>query len=834
MSGIVNDFAYAARKLWSAPGFALTAVLTLALGIGSSAAIFTLLDQVTLRLLPVKNPERLVQLRWNGPWNGSNNGFAVWSYPWYEDLREQTGEVFSDLFGSYVLDAAVGAEGSAENYETALVTDNYFSSLGVGAALGRVLGLGDDDRAGPRSVAVLSHRYWRDRFGESPDVLGETILLNKHPFEIVGVAQPGFRGIDLAKAPGVFIPSRAKDLIATGFHRNVYLTRHRRGRWLQVFGRLRDGLSIEKAAAAFQPVMQAGIEYDLQQPELSGMGELGRTRYREAITELLPAARGVRNVSGSYDDPLWMLSAMVGLLLLIACGNVANLLMARASGRAKEVAIRFALGAGRWRVVRQLLAECALISAAAATLGLLISAWGADVILRFAPEGPLTANLATSPDARILAFAIGLAALTTFLFGLAPALRATGLRPAPTLKDQAGSVAGGNDLWRRGLAGAQIVFSLLLLIAAGLFQSSLAQLKDQDAGINTSQTLAFLVEPLQSGYSAEGTRDLVRRLEAELNARPEIAATGADLVRVLSGVNWSNTMRVEGYEPTPGESMSVYFHAVTPGYFSTLEIPILQGRAFTGADRADAPPVALVNQAFVERFFPDGNALGRHTNLTMGDAPRLEIVGVVPDLHYQDLREDIPVQVFVPFDQSPFDVGAHFYVRSGHDPAALAPVVRSVVAEMDPALPVADIRTMTAEVDSTLTAERLLAFLASAFGIAATLLAAVGLYGLLSYSVSRRRREIGLRMALGANRGNVARMVLSEVAWLFGAGAALAIPAALLLARTVESQLYGVAPHDPRAILTATAVLAAAAALAGALPALRAARTEPMAALRME
>ena len=831
---ILRDFAYAVRKLRRAPGFAITAVLTLALGIGSSAAIFTLLDQVTLRLLPVKNPERLVLLRWNGNWNGSNTGYAAWSYPWYEDLAEQTGEIFDDLFGSFVMDAAIGAEGESEQAQAALVTGNYFSALGVGAARGRVIEPDDDDRSGARRVAVLSHDYWRDRFGQEEDAIGQTILLNQEPFEIVGVAQPGFRGVELTARPAVFVPSRMKDVISTGFHRNVYLTKHRRGRWINVFGRLKEGMTLQGAEAALQPIMQAGIEYDLAQPELAGMGDFGRDRYRKARIEVLPGARGRRNVSEGFDDPLWLLSAMVGLLLLIACVNVANLLMARASGRAKEVAIRLAMGAERWKIVRQLLSESALIAATATAFGLLIAAWGADLILRFAPEGALAANLSTEPDARVLVFAILLTIVTTFVFGLAPALRATNLRPGATLKDQASSVAGGNDGWRRAMAGAQIFFSLLLLIGAGLFQSSLSRLQNLDTGINTKQTLVFDIDPLLAGYSHERVRAFMEQLDKELTARPEIEAAGHAVVRVLNGGSWTNTIRVIGYEAAQGENMNIHFNAISPGYLAALEIPLLEGRRFTDADAAAAPPVGYVNQAFAERFFPGESAVGRQFRFTMDGAPEIEIVGVLPDLRYQDLREDIPAQIFVPFAQSPFATGASVYVRTDRRPEDLAPVVRAVAAEMDRALPIANLRPMTKQVDSTLIAERLLAFLASAFGIAATLLASVGLYGLLAYSVSRRRREIGLRMALGAQRSDVAGMVLREVGLLFGIGAAAAIPVALASAQFLESQLYGVAPRDPLTILAATVVLAFAAFVAGALPAWRAARTEPMTALRFE
>jgi predicted permease len=835
MTDLVRDIAYAARKLRLAPAFTITAVLTLALGIGASAAIFTLLDQISLRLLPVKDPERLVVLRWNGPWNGSNTGYAAWSYPWYEDLRDQTGETFEELFGSFGMGMAVSYEGQAEQTEVTLVTGNYFRALGLGAARGRVLGPEDDQRSGANAVAVLSYDYWRDRFGSAPDVIGKTILVNQQRLEIVGITQFGFRGLEFHTRSGVFIPSRLKDPVSTGFHKEIYQLERRRGRWLNVYGRLRDGVSIEQASAALEPVMKAGIEYDLGQPELAGMNDYGREQYRKSKIDVLPGGQGRRNVRAGLDGPLSWLMAMVGLLLLIACGNVANLLLAGAAARTKEVAVRFALGGSRWRVVRQLLAESAMIAVAAGALGLVLANWAAGFIVQFAPGGPGAVNLSTSPDLRIVGFAILISAFTAFAFGLMPALRATNVQLAPTLKDQAGAIAGGNDASRRILAGSQVFFSLLLLIAAGLFQRSLTRLHELDTGINSEQTLVFSLDPLQAGYSKEGLRAFIARLEEQLETRPEISAAGVSMVRVLSDEDWSNTVSVEGYQSAPDENMNPYFNGVSPKYFATLEIPLLEGRAFTEADVDGAPLVGIVNESFAKRFFGDDSAIGRRFGFGGSkDAGDIQIVGVIPDVYYTDLREKIPQQVFVPFAQSPWTTGANIYVRTDRLPEDLAPVVRVVSREMDANLPIVALRTVTEEIAGTLTTERLLAYLATAFGIAATLLAAVGLYGLLAYSVSRRRRELGLRMALGAQRGDVAWLILKEVVWLFAIGAGLAIPSALLLGRMLESQLFGVTPRDPLTMIVATALLAITAACAGALPALRAARTQPMSALRFE
>ncbi len=524
---------------------------------------------------------------------------------------------------------------------------------------------------------------------------------------------------------------------------------------------------------------------------------------------------------------------MVALLLLIACGNVANLLMARAAGRTKEIAVRFAIGATRARVVRQLLAECALISAAAAALGLLAAGWAADLILRFAPDGAESFNFTTGPDWRIVAFAAVAAAGTTFLFGLLPALRTTQLHLALALKDQAGSIAGGNDGWRRALASSQIFFSLLLLIGAALFTRSLMELRNIDPGFETEHTLVFAIDPMQGGYDDDATRLWLARLEEELEARPEVVSAGFSTMRMLDDDTWSNSVKVEGYESAPEEDMNPNYNAVSPGYFRTLEIPLLEGRTFTEADANGAAPVGIVNESFVEHFFPGESPLGRHFSFYMGPE-EFEIVGVVPDTRYEGVKEDIPEQVFVPFAQAPWPTGAHVYVRTDRRPEIAVPVARAVSRELDASLPVVDLRLMEDQKNTTLGTERMLAFLATAFGILATLLAAVGLYGLLAYSVARRRREIGLRIALGAQRGDVSWLVLKEVVLLFAIGTGAAIPAALVLGRWTESQLYGVRSNDPVSMAGAVAILSVVALAAGYLPARRAARIQPMEALRLE
>ncbi len=835
MRAIAQDLRYALRSVGKAPGFAAVAVLTLAVGIGAATSMFTLLDQVVLRPLPVKEPRELVQLSWEGSWCCSNTGSAAWTYPLYEDLRERSGDVFEDLFARYDQSASFGYAGETVRVNIELVTGNYFSVLGVGSALGRTITPDDDVHADGHPVAVLSHNFWQERFGGREDVLGETIQVNNRDLEIIGVAERGFQGLEFQTAANIFIPSKMKGAMSTGWQ-EIYDLENRANRWIHVFGRLRDDVPMESAEAALAPLFAQLVEEELNLPwRLEHMSEYNREQFRKATLEVLPGYQGPRNVRENLKTPLWLMLGMSGLLLAIACANVANLLIARGAARQREIAVRLALGVGRWRLLRQLLAESLLIAGMAAGVGLLLAQWTTRFLLGMLPNGAEGVQIRAEMDLRILGFAVALVTLTAVLFGLAPGLQALRVQVAETLKSQGGAIAGGGFGVRKALVAGQVFLSLVLLAGAGLFVHTLLNLQNVDPGFDVDRTLVFSMEPLQSGYTLERQRSFLEELRSQLRALPEVEEAGVSLVRVLSGNEWDNSVDVIGYEATEGEDRGVHFNAVSPGYMAALGIPILEGRDFDSRDAGEVVSVAIVNESFAKYFFKEESAIGHRFHIGSREAnPGMEIVGVIPDVRYEGVRTDITRQMFVPYDQTKSASEANVFVRTGADAAQVASSVRRIVHELDPAIPIYDLRTMEGQLAESLSTERLIAFLAGAFGIAATALSAIGLYGVLAYTVTRRTKEIGLRLALGAEPGSVRRLIAGEGLKLFAIAAAFGLPAAFAMARLAESQLYEIEPYDPFTLVAATALLGAIAWLAGYGPARRAARTEPMKALRFE
>jgi predicted permease len=516
---------------------------------------------------------------------------------------------------------------------------------------------------------------------------------------------------------------------------------------------------------------------------------------------------------------------------LIGCANVANLMLARAAGRRKEVAVRLALGAGRGQIVKQLMTESLLLAAAGGALAIVLAIWTTSFIVGIIPDPAVASQISTRPDYRILAFAAAVTLLTALLFGLTPALQSFRVGVVSTLKDQAGAIAGGHAALRKSLVSAQVFLSLVLLVGAGLFWNTLRNLRDADPGFETETNLVFAVEPPTSGYDLPQSRAFLDSLRARLAALPGVRDAGFSLVRLLSGNEWDHSVDVAGYEEKPGENVNVHFNAISPGFFSTLDVPIHDGREFRESDVKGAPPVLIVNQGFVRYFFGDEPAIGRMVGFW---DEQWQIVGVIPDIRYEEMRDEIPRQVFAPYAQVDATLEANVLVRAAADPMQLAGMVRQAVRELDANIPIYDMRTMDVQLESTLTLESAIATFGMAFGVVAALLSGIGLYGVLAFSMERRTREIGLRMALGASRTDIAGLAMREVTRLFAAGALLALPASYALGRLVEAQLHGVAPHDPVNMLVATAGLAAIAAAAGFVPARRAAKTEPMRALRFE
>jgi predicted permease len=836
MGNFVQDLRYAARTFRKSPVFTLVAVLSLAFGIGANTAIFTLVDQVLLRLLPVKDPQQLVLLWGRGPHYGSNNGRYRLSYPMYTDFRDHN-QVFSGMFCRWDTEMGVSSDGKTERVDGELVSGTYFEVLGVGAALGRVFNSDDDKAPSGAPYAVLSYRYWLSRYAASPDVIGKKILVNGYPLTIVGVSQAGFDGTDPGTAPQVRVPIMMKaemDSIGASFNYNF---KSRRGRWVNVFGRMKPGVTREQAKAALQPYFHQMLEMEVQEQAFAHAAPETRQQFLTMWIDLLPASKGDSELRRQFSSALLVLTAIVGLVLLIACANVANLLIARATARQKEIAVRLALGASRWRIVSQLLIESLTLSVAGGLAGLLLAVWMDKTLLGFLPTGNSPLTISTAPDWRILSFNLAVSLVTGIIFGLVPALQSTRPRLAETLKDQVGSIAGGTSVGlRKALVAAQVTLSLLLLIGAGLFIRSLRNLKNLDPGFHTNNLIEFAIGPERNGYAPERSLDFYRQLRDNLDAIPGVQSSALAVMPVLGGGEWDESMAIEGFAHKPTETPDPHMQFITPDFFKTMHIPILAGRDFRMTDGRDAPKVCIVNEKFAHRYFKDGNALGRH--IGMGGEPGtkldIEIIGVAGDTKYESMRDEIPVEVYRPSHQMPFVLNMMAYVRTARQPEQTFLRIRQVVNQLDSNLPVSDMKTLEKQQEESLITERLVATLSTGFGILATLLAAIGLYGVMAYIVAQRTREIGLRMALGAASTDVIWLVIKDVLLLAGIGIAIGLPAAYALTRFAKSQLYGIEPNDALTIVLATAGIALVTILSGYIPARRATLVDPMRALRWE
>ena len=836
MGNLVQDLRYAIRTFRKSPVFVLVALLSLAFGIGANTAIFTLVDQVLLRLLPVKDPQELVLLWGRGPHYGSNNGRHKLSYPMYEDFRDHN-QVFSGMFCSWETAMSVSSDGRTERVDGELVSGTYFPVLGVGAALGRMFTPDDDKTPGGAPYAVISYRYWRSRFAGSPDVIGKKLIVNGYPLTIVGVSQAGFDGTDPGKSPQVRVPVMMKaemDSFGTTFDYNF---KSRRGRWVNVFGRLKPGVTAERAKSALQPFFHQMLEMEVREKDFARAAPETRQRFLTMWIDVLPASKGDSDLRRQFSSALLVLTAIVGLVLLIACANVANLLIARATARQKEIAVRLALGASRSRIVSQLLIESLTLAIAGGVAGLALAVWMDRALLGFLPTGDTPLTIATTPDWRIMSFNLVISLLTGIVFGLVPALQSTRPQLAGTLKDQVGSIAGGTSVGlRKALVAAQVTLSLLLLIGAGLFIRSLKNLKDLDPGFHTRNLLEFAIDPTRNGYKQERSLDFYRQLREQINAIPGVESSALAVIPILTGDEWDNSIAIEGFSHKPTETPDPHMQFISPDYFKTMNIPILAGRDFRMSDGRGAPKVCIVNEKFAKRYFKDGMALGRHVGMGGNPGTKLdiEIVGVVRDTKYESMRDDVPIELYEPYHQVPFVVGMMAYVRSSRQPEQVFSSVRQVVNGLDSNLPLSFMKTLEKQQEESLITERLVATLSTGFGILATLLAAIGLYGVMAYTVAQRTREIGVRMALGAARAHVIWLVMNEVLQLVAIGVLIGLPSALALTRFAKSQLYGIQPNDGLTIALATAGIVFVAILSGYIPARRATLIDPMRALRWE
>ncbi|MGH9793264.1 MAG: ABC transporter permease, partial [Candidatus Acidiferrales bacterium] len=819
MKNILSDLRYALRTLRRSPLFAGVAILSLALGIGANTAIFTLIDQIVLRRLPVNDPESLVMLYQRGSHNGSNMGSRMHSYPIYQDYQQKA-EPLAEVLCRRLISTSVSMDNQTERVDAEMVSGNFFTMLGVKPALGRVFNSEEDDRVYQgHPVVVLSYDYWATRFARNRNVIGKKILVNNYPMTIIGVSAAGFAGLDPAQSPQIRVPIQMKPVMAPEWSW-VHMD-DRRTRWVQVFARLKPGYTAESAQAPMQGLFHQIREYEATLPAAAKWSAYSREQFLRGTLHVEKAATGYSNLRNDFSNALIVLMCMVGLVLLIACANVANLLIARAFARQKEISVRLSLGASRGQLVRQLLVESMVLSAGGGVAGVLLAFAMTRGLLALVPVEGNPLLIRPEPDARILLFTLGVTLLTGVVFGLLPALRATRPDPWTTLKDTIGSVAGsgGSLFLRKGLIAAQVALSFLLLFGAGLFVRSLQNLKATDTGFHEMNNLVtFQLSPALSGYDAPRVVQLYRDLLENLRAVPGVKSAGLAGVPVLHGWEWDSTTSVEGHQTKDGEDMQAFMNALSPGYFQTMGIPLLEGRDFDARDIKEDSKVAIVNQRFARHFFGEKSAVGRHLGRGGGPDVKLdvEIIGVVADSLYEGPREGVRRQVFVPAWGKN---SAAFYVRTAMGSSATYAAVRNEVRKLDAAMPVYELKTLEGQLDETLLTERLIALLSAGFGFLATGLAAIGLYGVMAFVVTRRTKELGVRLALGAQRSSVIWLVMKEVLLLLVIGLAVGVPSAMGLGRYVSSQLYGVQSGDPWIAGTTVMVLAVVAAAAGMIPA---------------
>jgi predicted permease len=843
MGNLWIDARFALRTLRKGPVFTAVAVLSLALGIGANTAIFTLLDQVLLRLLPVKEPQRLVLLSMKGMHYGSNWGGNALSYPMYDDFRKNN-HVFSEMFCRFPYHFSLSFDGQTERVAGELVSGTYFPVLGVGAAVGRTFTPEDDQTPGGHPVAMLSYAYWKSRFPGNEDIVGKTVIINGHDMTVVGVAQQGFDGVELGYRTQVFAPVMMKKEMTPLWAR----LKDRRWRWVNAFGRLKPGVTLQQAQASLQPFFHSMLEMEVKEPAFRNASAYTREQFLKNVIQVLPGSQGRSYLRRQLQTPMWVLMAITGGVLLIACANVAGLLIARATSRQKEIAVRLALGAGRLRLIQQLLVESLLLSTIGGSFGLLLAMWTDRVLLGFLPPETTDLNISTTPDWRILLFTVAVTFATGILFGLIPALQAARTDVAPILKDQAGAVVGGGApvRFRKALVTAQVMLSLLLLIAAGLFIRSLQNLRDLGPGFAPENLVAFNIDPSLNGYDSPKCKAFYQRLTESLGSIPGVHSVGLALVRILEHDEWDSGVTVEGYTAKTGEHIGPYMNSISPGYFQTLGVPILAGRDFTIKDTEEikhgpnaddwSPTRVIINEKFAKKYFGSTNAIGRHIGFgsNPGTKTDMEVIGVIKDIKYTNLRDEIPIQMFIPYLASRYVGDMTVYLKTAVDPNQIAKAVRQQTRQIDPNVPIYGMRTVEKQISNSLLTERLIASLSTVFGVLATLLATIGLYGVMAYTVARRTREIGIRIALGAFQRDVIWMVMREVIVLIAIGIAVGFGAAMGLTQYVKSQLFGIAAMDPISLAAATLGLAAVACLAGYIPALRASRVDAMQALRYE
>ena len=825
----------ALRTLFKTPFVTAVAVLSLALGIGANAAIFSLFNQMLLRPLPVPEPHRLVNLAGSFPNPGSQscsmagNCDVVFSYPMFRDL-EKAQTVFTGIAAHRGFGANLSFRKQTLNARAIFVSGSYFPVLELKPALGRLFGSSDDLGVGASPLAVLAYSYWETRLASDATVIGQPIVINGQPFTIIGVAPKGFEGTTLGERPSVYVPISMRGALEPGFNGFDRRTWY----WVYLFARLKPGVPMAQAKRGIDAIYRPIIN-DVEAKQQQGLSDKTMERFRAKVVGVSDGARGQSSLHEQVRTPLYLLIGITGIVLIIACANIANLLLARAANRSMEMAVRLSLGASRGQLLTQLLTESCVLAVLGGIVSLLVARWTLAGLGAMLPPDSL-GGVKFVVDPTVVAFAAGLSILTGVLFGLFPALHATRADLVTTLRSNSGkhSSTRGAVQFRSSLVTAQIALSMALLIGAGLFVRSLLNVSRANLGLSIENVVTFSVSPERNGYTREQSRQFFQRAEESLGAIPGVTGVTETMVGLLAGNSWGNDVEVDGWKSGPDIDSNSRFNEVGAGYFKTLGVPVLSGREFTPSDRLGSPKVAIVNEAFAKKFKLGRDAVGKHMAESGAKINDIEIVGLVKDAKYNNVKDEIPPVYFRPWAQDSTTGFLNFYVRTAMEPRQIMRTIPAVIAQLDPNLPVEDLKTLPRQVQENVYLDRVISTLSASFAALATLLAAIGLYGVLAFNVARRTREIGIRIALGAGVSQVRRLVLVDIAWIIAVGTAIGLAAAAAAAQLVRSVLFNTAPGDPVVYAGAAGVLAAIAVAAAYVPVRRATGVDPMIALRYE
>ena len=831
----MRNITLAVRMLLKTPFVSAIAILSLALGIGANAAIYSMFDQLLMHKLPVPEPGQLVNLSAPGPMPGSTscnqagNCDVIFSYQMFRDL-EKGQAAFTGIAAHRSFSVSLGVRNEPVTGDGMMVSGSYFPVLGIQPAKGRLLRPDDDQVIGANFVTVLAYSFWEDAFGKDPNIVGQSMVINGKSYSIVGVAPQGFDGTTVGNKPKVYVPISMR-----GEVQRFTRWEDRRVYWMYLFARLKPGVGMDAARASINAVY-VPILHDVEAPLQEGMSDKTMASFKNKKVLLEPGARGQSSIHREAKTPILLLFSVTAIVLLIACANIANLLLARGAGRATEMGVRLALGATRRHLVTQLLTESVLLALVGGLASLFVAQWTLSLIMSIMPpEAAETMTFSISP--MVIAFSGLLSFATGIAFGLFPALHSTRADLISAIRAGAGQLTGGRAAarFRASLVTVQISLSMGLLIMSALFLKSLMNVSRVDLGVTVDGISTFLVVPRRAGYDSARTAVLLTQVERELKALPGVSHVTGGLVPLMSGDNWGNSVRVQGYDCGPDVDCGSRFNEIGTEYFKTFGVALRAGREFTEADVVGAQRVVIVNEAFAKKFNMGTDVVGKFIGEGgQGDSLNIQIVGLVPNVKYSQVKDSVPPVYYRPWRQDPNVAALYYYVRSAVPPEQMLGTLRTVIKRIDPNLPVEELKTMEQQVKENVFLDRMISVLSSAFALLATVLAGVGLYGVLSYSVAQRTREIGVRMALGADGANVRGLVLRQVGWMVVIGGAIGIAFALGAGRAARSLLFELQGHDPLSFAIAVVLLTVIALGAGWIPARRAAMTDPMHALRYD